>query len=147
MRFRTLISQPVIRHQRYQKVAVSGKLPSMLQTLLKRKKQIFDELYRFTSNQCGECEQSGCACKDSICQHVERVNLQRGVAIRRSNHALRFIGCNGCLVPPHLRETCTLYLCEKAQNKPDFDRERYDKLKRISAKIEWRLMSYEVRTT
>lgn len=105
--------------------------------------QIFNELYRFTSSQCGECELSGCACKDSICAHVESVNLKRGVNIERSAHALRFIGCNGCLVPPHLRETCTLYLCEKSQRKPDFDSARYEKLKRISARIEWRLMMKE----
>lgn len=112
----------------------------MSQALLKRKEQIFNELYRFTSAQCGECEQSGCACKDSICAHVEDVNLKRGVKIERTPHALRFIGCKGCVVPPHLRETCTLYLCEKAQRKPDFDRDRYEKLLRISSKIEWRLM-------
>jgi hypothetical protein len=112
----------------------------MSQHLLNRKKQIFNEIYRFTVNQCGECEQSGCACKDSICRHVEEVNLKRNVKVERTTHALRFIGCNGCVVPPHLRETCTIYLCEKAQRKPDFDRDRYEKLKRISAKIEWRLM-------
>ena len=112
----------------------------MSQILLKRKAQIFGELYRFTYAQCGECEQSGCACKDSICEHVEKMNLARGVKIERTAHPLRFIGCRGCVVPPHLRETCTLYLCEKAQRKPGFDRARFEKLKRISAKIEWRLM-------
>lgn len=112
----------------------------MSQTLLKRKIQIFAELYRFTTAQCGECEESGCACKDTICQHVESVNLARGVKIERTLHKLRFIGCSGCVVPPHLRETCTIYLCEKAQRKPSFDRERYAQLKRISEKIEWRLM-------
>lgn len=113
----------------------------MSQVLLKRKEQIFNELYRFTSSQCGDCKQSGCACKDTICAHVENVNLKRGVKIERTTHALRFIGCKGCVVPPHLRETCTLYLCEKAQRRPDFDRVRYAKLIRISSKIEWRLMA------
>lgn len=112
----------------------------MSQLLLKRKKQIFDEIYRFTFAQCGDCEQSGCACKDSICEHVESVNLKRGIKFERGSHALRFIGCNGCVVPPHLRETCTLYLCDKAKQKPTFDRKRYEKLMRISAKLEWRLM-------
>jgi hypothetical protein len=115
-------------------------MSAMSEHLLKRKQQIYSEIYRFTSAQCGECEQSGCACKDSICRHVEEVNLKRGVRVEHTGHALRFIGCKGCMVPPHLRETCTIYLCEKAQNKPDFDRSRYEKLKRISSKIEWQLM-------
>lgn len=108
--------------------------------LLERKARIYEALYRFTYDQCGECEESGCACKDTICQHVEAQNLKRGVKIERTKHQLRFIGCKGCVVPPHLRETCTIYLCEKAQKKPGFDRNRYEKLKRIAAKIEWRLM-------
>ncbi|MGE0633362.1 MAG: hypothetical protein AB7O96_13195 [Pseudobdellovibrionaceae bacterium] len=112
----------------------------MSQILLKRKKQIFDEIYRFTASQCNDCEQSGCACKDSICEHVEKINIERGVRLERGNHKLRFIGCNGCVVPPHLRETCTLYLCDKAKQSPSFNRSRYEKLTRISEKIEWRLM-------
>ena len=115
----------------------------MSQHLLNRKERIYNEIYRFTSAQCGECEQSGCACKDSICRHVESVNLQRNVKVPRTTHELRFIGCGGCVVPPHLRETCTIYLCEKAQGKSGFDQLRYEKLKRISAKIEWRLMELE----
>ncbi len=118
----------------------------MSQLLLKRKKQIFDEIYRFTTSQCGDCEQSGCACKDSICAHVEKVNRERGVHIQHGSHALRFIGCSGCLVPPHLRETCTLYLCEKAKQKPNFNRSRYEKLMRISEKLEWRIMTGELRS-
>lgn len=116
---------------------------AMSQTLLKRKKQIFNELYRFTASQCDQCEQTGCACKDSICQHVENVNLKRGVQIERTHHRLRFIGCKGCVVPPHLRETCTIYLCEKAQRQPTFNHRRYEQLKRITEKIEWRLMQAE----
>ena len=112
--------------------------------LQKRKKQLYDEIYRFTASQCGDCEQSGCACKDSICAHVEKVNRERGVLIQHGSHALRFIGCNGCLVPPHLRETCTLYLCEKAKQNPNFDRRRYEKLMRLSAKLEWRIMANEL---
>lgn len=114
-------------------------------SLYQRKIRLFDELYRFTFNQCGECVQTNCACKDAICQHVEEQALKRGVKLARTGHALRFIGCRGCVVPPHLRETCTIYLCEKAQNKPDFDRKRYEKLKRICGKIEWRLMEREER--
>lgn len=108
--------------------------------LAERKKRILEEIFRFTTSQCGDCERTGCACKDTICQHVEEVNLKRGVTIERRSHTLRFIGCQGCVVPPHLRETCTIYLCDKARAKPDFDRDRYEKLMRICSQIEWRIM-------
>jgi hypothetical protein len=109
----------------------------------KRKIQAYKELYQFTFNQCGQCVESGCACKDSICQHVEERAKKNGTVLKREAHALRFIGCNGCVVPPHQRETCTIYLCERAQKKSDFNRDRYEQLKRIVAKIEWRLMELE----
>lgn len=111
--------------------------------LYQRKIRLFDALYRFTYDQCGDCAQTDCACKDAICQHVEEQAVKRGVKLEHTGHRLRFIGCQGCVVPPHLRETCTIYLCEKAQNKPSFNRERYEKLKRLCAKIEWRLMELE----
>src|SRR4051812_9330203 len=108
-----------------------------------RKVRFFNELYKFTYNQCGDCAETDCACKDIICQHVEEQAHKKGIHLERTGHRLRFIGCKGCVVPPHLRETCTIYLCEKAQAKPTFDKARYEKLKRICAKIEWRLMSLE----
>ena len=109
----------------------------------RRKVRFYRELYEFTFNQCGECVESGCACKDRICQHVEAQALKRGTKLERTRHSLRFIGCQGCVVAPHVRETCTIYLCEKAQNKTGFDSARYEKLKRICAKTDWRLMLLE----
>lgn len=111
--------------------------------LFKRKETLYRLLYEFTFGQCGFCVQSGCACKDRICQHVEEQNARRGVKVETTGHALRFIGPKGCVVPPHLRETCTIYLCEKAQSKSDFDKRRYEKLKRLCALIDWRLMELE----
>lgn len=111
--------------------------------LFERKARFYKLLYDFTFNQCGFCVQSGCACKDRICQHVEEQAAKRGVQLKRTSHKLRFIGEKGCVVPPHLRETCTIYLCEKAQSKPGFDSARYSKIKRICSKIDWRLMELE----
>ncbi len=45
--------------------------------LAKRKVRLYRELYEFTFGQCGECVESGCACKDRICQHVEEQALLR----------------------------------------------------------------------
>jgi hypothetical protein len=121
----------------------SSSISPVSEHLQRRKIHFFRQLYEFTFNQCGECVNSGCACKDRICQHVEEQAAKRGIRLERTQHRLRFIGCSGCVVPPHLRETCTIYLCEKAQRKPDFDRARYEKLKRICAEIDWRLMRLE----
>lgn len=119
--------------------------------LYRRKIHFYRELYDFTFNQCGHCVESGCACKDRICQHVEEQAARHGVRLAHASpnptegadRPLRFIGCSGCVVPPHLRETCTIYLCQKAQTKPGFDKARYEKLKRICSKIDWRLMELE----
>jgi hypothetical protein len=116
---------------------------SEYQRLYRRKVHFYRALYEFTFNQCGHCVESGCACKDRICQHVEEQAARQGVRLERTSHALRFIGPNGCVVPPHLRETCTIYLCGQAQQKSSFDRARYEKLKRICSKIDWRLMELE----
>lgn len=114
-----------------------------LELLHHRKKRFFQILYEFTNNQCGECSDTGCACKDRICQHVEEHALKRGHRFEHTGHTLRFIGKSGCVVPPHLRETCTIYLCEKAQKKPDFDKSKYEKLKRICARLDWQIMEIE----
>ena len=113
--------------------------------LYRRKVRAFQYLYEFTFNQCGACVESGCACKDRICQHVEERALDFGVDLKpkRTDHKLRFIGCNGCVVPPHLRETCTIYLCAPAQNKIGFDQKKYAQIRRICDRLEWQMMELE----
>ncbi len=124
----------------------AGKSPSMsprYQTLYNRKVKVYRWLYEFTFGQCGECVSSGCACTDRICSHVESSARKRGVELERFAHPLRFIGPNGCSVPPHLRETCTIYLCQKAQGTPGFDKDRYDRLKVLCSTLDWKLMCLE----
>lgn len=111
--------------------------------LYSRKVKAFRYLYEFTFNACGACVDSGCACKDRICQHVQERAKERGIDLPTTGHRLRFIGERGCVVAPHLRETCTIYLCNPAQNKTGFDRGRYAKIRRICDRIEWRLMELE----
>ena len=123
------------------------KMKSPYQHHYARKIHFYRALYDFTFNQCGYCIESGCACKDRICQHVEEQAALKGVKLERTNHALRFIGERGCVVAPHLRETCTIYLCGKAQDKKGFNQSRYEKLKRICSKIDWRLMELEEAST
>ncbi len=109
-----------------------------------RKIKLFKRLYDFTFEQCGYCVESGCACKDRICQHVEEQANRKGeFKFGHTGHALRFIGKTGCVIAPHLRETCTIFLCEKAQKKSDFDHLTYAKLKRICSNIDWGLMTLE----
>ena len=111
--------------------------------LYARKVKAFRYLYEFTFNQCGACVESGCACKDRICQYVEERAAEKGVQLQRSTHRLRFIGEKGCVVAPHLRETCTIYLCGPAQTRANFETERYSKIRKICDRIEWRLMEIE----
>lgn len=121
-------------------------MKSSFDHLYARKIHFYRALYDFTFNQCGHCVESGCACKDRICQHVEEQAALKGVKLERTKHPLRFIGERGCVVAPHLRETCTIYLCGQAQKKASFDHSRYEKLKRICSVIDWRLMELEEAT-
>jgi hypothetical protein len=109
--------------------------------LYRHKVKAYRWLYEFTKSQCSDCARTDCACKDTICAHVEAQARLQGVNLTRTPHRLRFIGCSGCVVPPHLRETCTIYLCEKAQNAPHFQAQRYERLKKLCAKIEVKLMA------
>lgn len=113
------------------------------QRLYQRKIKAYRWLYEFTQTQCTACADSDCACKDSICRHVEEQALKQGQRFAHTGHRLRFIGCQGCVVPPHLRETCTIYLCPPAQNAPGFARERYERLKNLCSKIDVQLMQLE----
>lgn len=113
-------------------------------TLWARKKLIYRWLYELTFNSCGMCVESGCACKDRICGHVEDQAAKRGVQLTRGDHpSLRFIGPRGCTVAPHLRETCTIYVCSKAQEKPGFDHTTYRRLRDVAAKLDWEIMTLE----
>lgn len=111
--------------------------------LYRRKISAYRHLYEFTRDACGDCARTDCACKDSICAHVQTQASARGELLPTPGTKLRFLGCQGCVVPPHLRETCTIYLCEPARTRPGFDRERYERLKRLCSQIDWRLLELE----
>lgn len=114
-----------------------------LNLLNRLKAKAYRRLYDFTAVQCTSCAETGCACKDTICRHVQEQARARGVELAPTGHALRFIGCQGCVVPPHLRETCTIYLCEKAQKRDGFPRRHYERLKQLCARLEEKLMLLE----
>ncbi len=114
-----------------------------LRTALLRHQKIraYRYLYEFTKSQCSDCAKTDCACKDTICAHVEAQIRGNGLHVPTTGARLRFLGCDGCVVPPHLRETCTIYLCEPAQNRADFPAEKYRRLKEICFRIEEKLMA------
>jgi hypothetical protein len=115
-------------------------VPERLAKLNQQKIKAYRWMYEFTASACTDCAQTDCACKDSICAHVESQAARQGETFSHTGHRLRFIGCEGCVVPPHLRETCTIYLCASAQEKPDFRRRRYEELKKLCSKIELAIM-------
>ena len=112
--------------------------------LYRHKIKAYRWLYEFTQGMCGDCAQTDCACKDSICAHVQTQAARAGLELKPGGHPrLRFIGCSGCVVEPHLRETCTIYLCKPAQDAEGFPHQRYERLKALCAKIDWKLMASE----
>lgn len=111
-----------------------------LRILKNQKVRAYRMLYEFTKSVCGDCSQTDCACKDSICAHVQAQARASGTEIPETGKHLRFLGCNGCVVPPHMRETCTIYLCEPAKARPEFDSATYERLKAICFRIEEKLM-------
>ncbi len=111
-----------------------------LEILQQQKIRAYRRLFEFTKSQCQDCSKTDCACKDTICAHVEEQAKQRGISLPRTSHKLRFIGCHGCVVAPHLRETCTIYLCAPAQARSDFPALTYQRLKAICAKIDYKIM-------
>ena len=112
--------------------------------LYRHKIRAYRWLYEFTKGMCGDCALTDCACKDSICAHVQAQASSAGVELKATGHPrLRFIGCSGCVVEPHLRETCTIFLCKPAQEHVGFPRERYERLKELCAKIDWKLMAHD----
>lgn len=111
--------------------------------LLGRKKKVYGWIYKFTRDKCELCAVTGCKCTDRICAHVELCASKLGLGFPKGKHQLRFIGPQGCVVPPEHRETCAIYLCEYAQNKPGFPSEYYKRLVALSARIEFQLMKLE----
>ncbi len=117
-------------------------------TLWRRKEVLYKKLYDFTFGACGACVESGCACKDRICQHVQEQAARRGVELKPTGHRLRFIGEKadgsiGCTVAPHLRETCTIYVCGPATTRTGFDTATYTRIKELCAKVDWQIMELE----
>jgi hypothetical protein len=111
-----------------------------LEKLQCHKVKAYRWLYQFTAQACTDCAMTDCACKDSICAHVEGEARKSGREFAHTGHRLRFIGCADCVIPPHLRETCTIYLCSRAQEKPGFRRRRYEKLKSLCSRIDLAIM-------
>jgi hypothetical protein len=111
--------------------------------LYKRKRLLFRWMYEFTQSACTDCERTGCACKDSICGHVLEQAAKQGHRFTPAGNRLRCLGAGGCIVPPHLRETCTLYICESAMRAPGFPHRKYMRLKALCERVEWQLMTME----
>ena len=122
----------------------STEVLSRRRSLLKRQKiKAYRLLYEFTRSRCSDCARTDCACKDTICQHVQEQARRQGVELAPTGHRLRFIGCGGCVVPPHLRETCTIYLCRPSLEAPDFPARQYERLKTLCSRIDEKLMLLE----
>jgi hypothetical protein len=112
-------------------------LESRKQLLEESKVNILKDLNIQTSNICNPEKTNSCkgkkpfcCCDDRICMHIERINKARNISIDHANgknflgQTLRFLGPNGCVVPPEYRELCTHYICNHALGKVENVKEK-----------------------
>lgn len=81
-----------------------------------RLEQFYGHIATHTSKVCGApCGRPGFCCKPEFCEATARYAREAfDVQLPRTKHPeLPFMGQHGCTVPPHLRPTCSIYVCEK----------------------------------
>lgn len=75
------------------------------------------ELYQLmadhTAPECAKnCRKPHTCCDDSYCGMAQAYAKLRGVELEPiEGSKIRFLGPNGCIVPPNLRPICTLHTC------------------------------------
>ncbi len=79
--------------------------------LLKRK---YEEIAELTRPKClGECPEPGRCCTPAYCDLAELRAKEYGRAFPYQGHpTLKFLGEQGCVVPPYLRPLCAVHVCE-----------------------------------
>lgn len=95
---------------------------------------LWNEMYEMTNKECGKCRAPYSCCSPEYCEQADDYSQEHGVILQRTGHLkLPFMGPNGCIVPPHLRPTCTVYTCDIASlgfHKSDPDKiDRYWELR------------------
>lgn len=100
-----------------------------------------------TFDKCGlSCGQPGPRCTPEACASTARYSREvHNVQLTRRKHpTLPFRGEYGCTAAPHLRPTCTVYVCEKHLAEDPTFAAYYQDLRNEIAKLEAHLQSVGV---
>ena len=76
--------------------------------------KLWKDMYDLTYNKCKEtCNNLGSCCSEEYCLMAEKFAEENGIILEHiKGGKLPFLGPNGCIVPPHLRQLCTLHQCK-----------------------------------
>lgn len=77
--------------------------------------RLMQEMADHTAPECAKtCRIPHSCCDAMYCDIAEEWSRMNGVTLEPLTHhpTLKFMGPNGCTVPPHLRPHCTLHTCE-----------------------------------
>ena len=75
--------------------------------------KLYKDMSELTLAECRQCRRPLSCCDPMYCDFAEDLAKERGVTLERVNEGpLKFMGPNGCTVPPHLRPLCTFHTCD-----------------------------------
>jgi len=97
--------------------------------LIEQIERLSTELYSMTRTRCLECSFKECknCCDNAFCKlndiFLQTIDRHYGIHEKRDP---KYLGNNGCIIPPEHRPLCSIYICASL-----FDNEKFDK-------FEWR---------
>jgi hypothetical protein len=70
-------------------------------------------MYELTLSECKRCRVPLSCCSQLYCSLAEEWAAEFGITLEGTDYHpnLKFMGPDGCTVPPHLRPSCTLHTC------------------------------------
>ena len=75
--------------------------------------ELYQQMYEMTLPECKSCRVPLSCCDEMYCRLAEDWAAEFGVKLEPTGHpTLKFMGQNGCTVPPHFRPNCTLHTCD-----------------------------------
>ena len=81
---------------------------------MKTEEELWQEMAAMTLAKCRQtCHSLGSCCETAYCEIAEQQAKQAGVVLERTGNAVPFLDDDGkCVVPPHLRQMCSLHQCK-----------------------------------
>lgn len=76
--------------------------------------KLFKTMSELTAPECAKtCNVPHSCCSSEYCDMAQDFINREGADVQIQDHPiLKYMGPNGCVVPPHLRPLCTLHTCE-----------------------------------